>query len=333
MMRTALALALALSCGEAALAQQTPLPSLATPPTNSGPASRDSLPPPLPPRADGVPADLAFGAYQRGNFLYALMEAERRLDANPKDAAAMTLIGEIYHDGAAVVPSEREASSWYRLASNLGDPQAAYELGVLLVQGANGVPKDPAAAKAQFERAAAKNHPGALYNLGVMALQGMDGKTPDYNQAAQYFLRAANAGDDDAAYSYGVMLRDGKGAPQDIAEAVHWLKRAADDGIVAGQVEYAIMLFNGEGVKKDEAEAAKILLTAAARGNPIAQNRVAHLYARGEALPHDLAKAAAWNSFAKAGGLKDDELDVATANLSLDERRRFTKMVHELAGF
>ena len=51
------------------------------------------------------------------------------------------------------------------------------------------------------------------------------------------------------------------------------------------------------------------------------------------ALPHDLAKAAAWNSFSKSAGLKDDGLDVATANLSPDERRRFTKMVHELAGF
>jgi uncharacterized protein len=302
MRRIALALGLALGSACAAFAQAPPAGVMSPLASPSSVAPRDALPPSLPPRADGVPADLAFGAYQRGNFLYALLEAERRLDANPKDAAAMTLIGEIYRDGAAV-------------------------------QGENGVVKDPAAAKAQFERAAAKNHPGALYNLGVMALQGLDGKTPDYNQAAQYFLRAANAGDDDAAYSYGVMLRDGKGAPQSIVEAAHWLKRAADDGVIAGQVEYAIMLFNGEGVKKDEAEAAKILLTAASRGNPIAQNRVAHLYVSGEALPHDLAKAAAWNSFAKAAGLKDDGLDVATANLSLDERRRFTKMVHELAGF
>jgi TPR repeat protein len=166
-----------------------------------------------------------------------------------------------------------------------------------------------------------------------MALEGMDGKAPDYAKAAQYFLRAANAGDDDAAYSYGVMLRDGKGVPMNIGEAVHWLKRASDDGVIAGQVEYAIMLFNGEGVPRDEAGAAKILLTAAARGNPIAQNRVAHLYARGEALPKDLAKAAAWNSFAKAAGLKDNELDVETANLTPEERSRFTKMVHEIAGF
>jgi len=157
MKRIALALALALGWGEAALAQQTPAPNAAPPNLNpsgpaSGAASRPALPPPLPPRADGVPADMAFGAYQRGNFLYALMEAERRLDANPKDAAAMTLIGEIYRDGAAVSRDEREASRWYRLASNLGDPQAAYELGVLQLQGANGVTKDTAAAKAQFER-------------------------------------------------------------------------------------------------------------------------------------------------------------------------------------
>ena len=256
MIRVAIALAsIAVGLVGAACAQ-TRSPDVTSPFVNlSGLASRDLLPPALPPRADGVPPDLAFGAYQRGNFLYALLEAERRLDANPKDAAAMTLIGEIYRDGAAVTRDDREASRWYRLASDLGDPQAAYELGVLLLEGANGVAKDAAAAKTQFERAAAKNHPGALYNLGSHGSPGRGRKTSDYAKAAQYFLRAANAGDDNAAYSYGVMLREGKGAPQDIVEAAHWLKRAADGGIIAGQVEYAIMLFNGDGIKKDEAGA------------------------------------------------------------------------------
>jgi TPR repeat protein len=333
MMRLALALAVPLTFAGGAFAQ-SPAANIASPfATAASVDSRSSLPPTLPPRADGVPPDLAFGAYQRGNFLYALLEAEKRLDANPKDAAAMTLIGEIYHDGAAVIGDDREASRWYGLASNLGDPQAAYELGVLLVQGAKGVAKDPVAARAQFERAAAKNHPGALYNLGIMELNGVDGRTADFAKAAQYFLRSANAGDDNAAYSYGVMLREGKGVQQDIIEAAHWLKRAADGGIIAGQVEYAIMLFNGDGIPRDENGAARILLVAAARGNPIAQNRIAHLYVTGRALPRDLAKAAAWNSFAKAAGLQDQDLDVATADLTLDERRRFTKMVHELGGF
>jgi TPR repeat protein len=333
-MRFVVSLALALGLAGAAFAQ-TPSSEVLSPFARAGSlGARDSSPPPLPPRADGVPPDLAFGAYQRGNFLFALLEAERRLDANPKDAAAMTLIGEIYRDGAAVKRDNLEASRWYRLASDLGDPQAAYELGAILLQGgAKDVPSDPAGAKIQFERAAAKGHPGALYNLGVMSLQGPDGKTPDYALAAQDFLRAANAGDDNAAYSYGVMLREGKGVPPNVSEAAHWLKRAADGGIVAGQVEYAIMLFNGDGVAKDEAGAAKILMTAAARGNPIAQNRIAHLYVAGRALPRDLAKAAAWNSFAKAAGLIDPQLDVATADLTLDERRRFTKLVHELTGY
>ena len=290
-------------------------------------------PTPLPPRADGKPPDYAFGAYQRGNFLFALKEAERRIDENPKDAAAMTLIGETYHDGAAVAKSDLEASRWYRLASNLGDPQAAYELGILLLEGAAGVPKDRAAAKEQFERAAAKNHPGALYNLGVMALDSTEGRTPDYAAAAQYFFKSANAGDDNGAYSYGVMLREGKGVRQDVAEGAHWLKRAADGGIIAGQVEYAIMLFNGDGVAKDEAGAVKILRIAAAKGNPIAQNRLAHLYVAGRVVERDLAKAAAWNAFAKAGGLTDPGLDVATANLTADERGRFTRIVRSQIGY
>jgi len=332
-MRLALALALLLALLRSAFAQG-PAPNIASPLLNlgalGGGQAATPAPPPLPPRADGKPADLAFGAYQRGNFLFALEEAERRIDANPKDAAAITLVGVIYRDGAAVGRNEREASKWFRIASDLGDPQAAFELGALLLEGANGVPKDLAGAKEQFERAAAKNHPGALYNLGVMALGS---KPPDYAKAAQYFLRAAQAGDDNAAYSYGVMERDGKGVPQNLADGVRWLKRAADAGVIAGQVEYAIMLFNGVGVPKDEPGAVQILKIAAARGNPIAQNRLAHLYVAGRVVERDLARAAAWNAFAKARGLTDEGLDAETANLTADERNRFTQIVRERMGF
>ncbi len=333
MTRLALAWAFVLALSGAASAQ-APKVNVDSPLLNlSGFGARDAPPSALPPRADGKPPDMAFGAYQRGNFLVALKEAERRIDENSKDAAAMTLIGMIYHDGAAVGRDEAEASRWWRLASNLGDPQAAYQLGALLLEGAKGVKKDPVAAKIQFELAAEKGHAGALYNLGVMALDHSNGRQPDFAGAAQYFLRAAKAGDDNAAYSYGVMVREGKGVPQDIAEGARWLKRAADAGIVAGEVEYAIMLFNGEGVAKDEAGAVKILLIAAAHGNPIAQNRIAHLYVSGRVLGRDLAKAAAWNSFAKAAGLDDEDLDVATANLTLEERRKFTALVRQQAGF
>ena len=151
------------------------------------------------PALGGSPPDLAFGAYQRGYFLTALSEAEKRVAKNPKDAAAMTLIGEIYRDGLAVRQDVAEAVHWYRLASALGDRQAAFQLGVVLLDGAPEGPKDLAGAKAQFEKAAGLGHPGALYNLGVLAIEGVDSAGPDFAKAADYFKRAALAGDDNGA--------------------------------------------------------------------------------------------------------------------------------------
>jgi uncharacterized protein len=283
--------------------------------------------------AGGPPPDLAFGAYQRGYFLTALGEAEKRIARNPKDAAAMTLIGEIHRDGLAVRQDVAEAVHWYRLASGLGDKQAAFQLGVVLLDGAPDVPKDLAAAKAQFEKAAGLGHPGALYNLGVLAIEGVGSTGPDFAAAADYFKRAALAGDENGAYSYGVLLRQGRGVPLDIDESAHWLKRASDAGIIAGQVEYAIMLFNGVGVDRNEREAAKIFQKAAAHDNPIAQNRLAHLYLGGRGVPRDLVQAALWHSFAKAAGLPDAELDAATAHLTAEQITQVRALVQRQTEF
>ena len=288
---------------------------------------------PIVPLSGGPPPDLAFGAYQRGFFMTALSEATKRVATNPKDAAAMTLIGEIYRDGLAVRRDVAEAARWYRLASGLGDKQAAFQLGVVLLDGAPNVPKDPAAATAQFAKAARLGHPGALYNLGVLAIEGGESAAADFAKAADYFKRAALAGDDNGAYSYGVLLRQGRGVPLDIEESAHWLKRAADAGIIAGEVEYAIMLFNGVGVDRNETEAAKIFQKAAAHDNPIAQNRLAHLYVGGRGVPKDLVHAALWHSFAKAAGLTDPELDAATAHLTPEQMTELRALAQRQAEF
>jgi TPR repeat protein len=191
---TALGLGLALGAAGRLSHAQTQWPSLETPhATMMVPGSQ------LPPTPGGPPPDLAFGAYQRGYFLTALKEATKRIAANSKDAAAMTLIGEIYRDGLAVPRDVAEAARWYRLASGLGDREAAFQLGVVLLDGAPDVAKDRAAAKAQFAKAAAAGHPGALYNLGVLAIEGEGSASPDFAKAADCFKRAALAGDDNGA--------------------------------------------------------------------------------------------------------------------------------------
>ena len=287
---------------------------------------------PLAPKPGDPPGDLAFGAYQRGYYLTALREAEKRLAANSKDAAAMALVGEIYHDGFAVKRDDTEAAHWWRLASAFGDSGAAYEYGVALIAGA-GVAQDKAAAKEQFLKAADKGIAGALYNLGVLALQQGDGKDADFATAAGLFRRAAEAGDAEAAYSYGVLVREGKGVALDTDEAAKWLKRAADDNVIAGQVEYGIMLFNGVGVERDEAGAAHLFLLAASRRNPIAQNRLAHLYMTGRGVAKDVVRAALWNGLAKAAGLNDDKLDAAIGVLTPQQLDQVKEMARKQGEF
>ena len=247
----------------------------------------------------------------------------------------MTLIGEIYRDGIAVKQDIAEAARWYRLASGLGDAQAAVPTRRAAARRRRRRAQGPRrGARPQFEKAAAQGHAGALYNLGVLALEGDDPAKPDFAKAADYFRRAAEAGDGNAAYSYGVLLRQGKGVPLDIAESAQWLKSAADAGIIAGQVEYAIMLFNGVGVARDEAGAAKIFILAAARRNPIAQNRLAHLYVSGRGVPQrPRAGAPSGTASPRAAGIEDKELDEATAHLTPDETSKVRDLIRRELEF
>ena len=167
----------------------------------------------VPPRADGKPPDMAFAAYQRGNFLAARKEVELGIDANSRDAAAMTLIGLIYHDGDAVGRDELEASRWWRLASNVGNPQAAPSFRRCCCRESMQCSRNPPPRRS-VRAGGGKGHAGKLSNLGVLALDNSNGRKSDFTGAAQDFLRAAKAGDDNAAYSYGVMVREGKGVPR-----------------------------------------------------------------------------------------------------------------------
>ncbi len=64
--------------------------------------------------------DLAYGAYQRGLYFTAFTEATKRIEADASDAAAMTLLGELYNQGLGVRQDPVEAARWYRLAAERG---------------------------------------------------------------------------------------------------------------------------------------------------------------------------------------------------------------------
>ncbi|MEA2928427.1 MAG: uncharacterized protein QOG38_855, partial [Hyphomicrobiales bacterium] len=71
------------------------------PAQNQTTALRPSLP------ATGPQPDIAFGAYQRGEYLAAFKEASRRA-SEQGDPVAMTLIGDLYANGYGVPKDEKK---------------------------------------------------------------------------------------------------------------------------------------------------------------------------------------------------------------------------------
>ena len=64
-----------------------------------------------------------------GLYLTAFLAATERLEDDPADAPAMTLIGELYRDGLGLPRDLERAREWYALAAGLGDPHAEFALG------------------------------------------------------------------------------------------------------------------------------------------------------------------------------------------------------------
>ncbi len=266
--------------------------------------------------------DLAYGAYQTGHYRRAVQEALKRIEADSTDAAAMTLLGEIYRQGLGVPEDPVAATEWYARAAERGDINAVYALAIALLgnAGSDKVKADPARAGRLLEQAAAAGHPAANYNLALTLLA--TGEPQNEARAVACLEIAAGSDIGEALHALGILAKQGRGMPQSDAVAAGWMARAAAAGHLPGEVEYAIMLFNGTGVASDEAAAARLFLRAAGKGNPIAQNRLARLYQAGRGIPPDSIEAAAWHLAARARGLDDPQLGQLFDRLNPEQQGR-----------
>lgn len=279
--------------------------------------------------AGAAEPDLAYGAYQRGLYLTAFREATLRLEKNNDDAAAMTLLGELYNQGLGVAMDPKKAAEWYLLAAQRGDANAMASLGLMALDG-RGMEKDPVQGKAWLEKAAEKGNAVACHNLALLLLTS--GSDMDLEQAVGLLRKAAEAEIPDAQHALGVLYLKGRGVAKDASEAARLFERAARNGSSVGEVEYAILLFNGEGVPASESQAARYFRRAAAKGNAIAQNRLARLLVVGRGVPANKVDAAAWHILAAAQGLTDPWLDNALKDLTTEERARAERLVAERLG-
>ncbi len=292
--------------GEPAAGAQPFLPS----PTQRAPARAGSADPAV---------DAAYGAYQAGFFLEAFRHATRRIEQDANDAAAMTLLAELYLQGLGVRQDSGKASEWYRLAMARGDVNATFALGMMTLEG-RGVPRDEAKGRGLLEKAAAKGHGPAAFNLALPLL--LTGEPDGLARAVPLLRQAAEREVADAQHALAVLMLEGRGVPLDVEGGADMMARSASNASLAGEVEFAILQFSGRGIGRDERAAARGFARAAARGNAIAQNRLARIQFQGRWLPRDVVSAAGWHLAAKAQGLPDDQLDAELGKLSEEERAK-----------
>jgi TPR repeat protein len=275
--------------------------------------------------ASGNAPDLAFGAFQRGQYITAFgVATERALDR--KDPKSMTLLGELYANGLGVPQDDKKAAEWYELAAARGDPSAMFALAIFSLEGRAGL-RDRQKSAQLMADAAKLGHPIAAYDLALLYIEGQL-FPQDFNRAAELLRVAANAGNPQAQYALGTLYKEGRGVPKDLHEAVRLFSLAALADEADAQVEYAIALFNGQGVDRNQQLAVAYFHKAALSGNPIAQDRLANILANGLGVKANPVEAAKWRLISKAAGETDlaldefiNKLDPKTRSQAEDEAR------------
>ena len=269
-----------------------------------------------PGRFSGRPADSAYGAYQRGYYLTALeLATPLALDG---DAAAQTLVAEIYSRGLGVRRDLVTAIEWYEKAAERKVPEAQFQLAMLLVSGIEEFADEDRAFRLLREAADAGNRM-AQFNYAQMLAHREPGRA-GVEKALVYYERAAEAGVPDAQYAMAQAYFYGAGGrPLDAARAHEWLELAAQQNFDTAQIELGSMLVEGLGVERDAEAGFGWLERAATAGNAAAQNRLAKLYRAGIGVEPDTIAAAGWYMRARRQGLVDPSMEDHLQGLTDDE--------------
>ncbi|MBB5535320.1 tetratricopeptide repeat protein [Rhizobium giardinii] len=251
-------------------------------------------------------ADDAYGAFQRGYYLTALELALPR--AQLGDAAAQTLVAEIFSQGLGVARNTKDAAFWYGQAANAGDPGAMFKYALLLMEGRD-VPRDKKRSEELMKKAADLGNSSAQFNYGQLLVADMPGER-GLKAALPYYEKSAEQGIADAQYALSQIYLNVDGIDDNKrARAREWLLRAARAGFDTAQLDLAIWLVDGIGGDRNLDEGFKWMRRAAEGGNVVAQNKLSHLYVNAIGTRPDPVEAAKWYVLSRRAGLKDPALE------------------------
>jgi hypothetical protein len=135
----------------------------------------------------------------------------------------MYLLGEMYCYGKGTEVDLQEMLNWLTKAAEAGEPMAMYPLGIMLVEGTDGIPKDEEAGIKWLLKAGENGNQSALIDACNYSYD-----LQKYELAYTAHLKAAEAGIEDAVLykRLGWMCRNAKGTKEDKTAAVDWYEKA-----------------------------------------------------------------------------------------------------------
>ncbi len=172
--------------------------------------------------------------------------------ARKRSLSARFNLGMAYYNGDGVPRDMRKAARWFQLAVRQNFSEAQYTLGVLMLEGEEGLPKNFDEGMRLIKLAANQGHLGAKDELhkrvdaptantvrndtDTIKVQEAKkyytgtGVPQDYRRAFALFSPLAQKGNAAAARYLGLMLLTGRGCEKNIAQAKQWLERSSSKG-------------------------------------------------------------------------------------------------------
>ena len=181
--------------------------------------------------------------------------------------------------GKAPSVDPKEGWRMLKLASDLGEPDAQYKLGLFYVAGTITGKADYVAALPLIEAAARSSHADALFQAGNFYKEGI-GTRADKKKAFAYYRAAAEHGHKYGAVMAFYMIQDGEGTGKDFNLAYRLARNLADRGEVYGAVMTASALLQQKNAKEHEKEVLYYMDVALRDGDQRIQTEIGKLRPR-----------------------------------------------------
>ncbi|KAL7421408.1 hypothetical protein Q5752_004293 [Cryptotrichosporon argae] len=235
--------------------------------------------------------------HEKAYYLYLMASKLNHAAATYRSAVCNEL-------GAGTKKDAHRATLFYRKAAALGDTAAMYKLGMILLGGLLGQPRNPKEAIVWLRRAAAQadeDNPHALHELALLHERPTPAAAAvvaqDPNVARDYFTQAAQLGYAPAQFKLGSCHEFGTlGCVIDPRRSIAWYTRAAEKGDAEAELALSGWYLTGsEGVlKQSDTEAYLWGRKAANKGLAKAEYAVGYYTEIGIGVKQDMEAAKRW---------------------------------------